>query len=1023
MKKETLNMVWITTMLASGFLSAQAEAIQDNGEYLLYNTYYARVLGGNEANDGPALSTFLTNDSLNYVFVAEPSTLTEGYYRLRHKQTGKYLQASNATGNTWSIWFAGSLNATYNSFDWKLTEGIEGSIVSNRGEKNNGSNKCYVGADTGKESQTYINVYYDKAGGETSTWQIVPASQGLNAGRLNLYVDALQESIQRGEDVYSNTAYGSEDDKYDLAVALYNARSAVEMASLEQIDSMLCARDALDAAITNAMEGKYKIWISGSSFAMGETYSIAIQQLLVQEGESTYVDFIVRNKLGKGAVIRMSRQKMIIGDTELALRNDGNAHNYQWNFTANQVEVLEDDAPLGTATVQTVPVYTSAGKSAEWSVMGSDALLSYCPEIITSDTERTALMAVNLPSTLQVGANTDYHIAGTTPLTDSNINLTDDSAWLIVDNVRPSDFISKYLSNVTIKGRTAKNGTNCRVGIYLQGCVVIPHAITYKPFVGYSEPGLEGDTYTFRTGKADMTAAANNIRGFVLKRGYMACLATKEDGSGYSRVYVADHEDKVIEELPDLLDKRVSFIYVRPWNYVSKKGWCNTSSQSSLNTEAKLVGATWFYTWSADKSTQTDMEYVPMKAHLYWPSTSALNQLNSTALLTFNEPEHSEQHTSSTCSCGGTISEWTACTKMPDYLSSGMRIGSPSPTDASWLKTFIGHCNDMAYRCDFVAFHAYWGTNEASNADSWKSQLQTIYNNTKRPIWLTEWNNGASWTTESWPTSYGDKLTQQYNKIKEILNVLDNLDCVERYAIYNWDSYYRAMITWDSDKSSWWVTPAGQVYRDDHPTFAYKESVQFVPTGWFPSWKTTQTFAAEFDSANDAFVATVEDTNTDFTGTLVYQYKDEEGNWCDLIEETDRSDYDTSSRTHSFPLSEIENLSEITQGKSTLTMRASFTSLNGKSNVSPEITVTLPKALSPYDVNADGEVDVTDITCVAAMILYGDTTTRGDVNGDGVISVADITAIAEQLLRPENSIKISNKEADGEKGGEAAARR
>jgi Ca2+-binding EF-hand superfamily protein len=170
-------------------------------------------------------------------------------------------------------------------------------------------------------------------------------------------------------------------------------------------------------------------------------------------------------------------------------------------------------------------------------------------------------------------------------------------------------------------------------------------------------------------------------------------------------------------------------------------------------------------------------------------------------------------------------------------------------------------------------------------------------------------------------------------------------------------------------------------------------------------------------------VATVEDTNTDFTGTLVYQYKDEEGNWCDLIEETDRSDYDTSSRTHSFPLSEIENLSEITQGKSTLTMRASFTSLNGKSNVSPEITVTLPKALSPYDVNADGEVDVTDITCVAAMILYGDTTTRGDVNGDGVISVADITAIAEQLLRPENSIKISNKEADGEKGGEAAARR
>jgi hypothetical protein len=1023
MKKTSLQTLFLTALFSLDFVSVQGEAIQDNGEYFFYNTYYNRVLGGNADNDGPALSTFLTNDSLNYVFVAEPSDLTAGYYRLRHKQTGKYLQASNATGNTWSIWFAGSLNKTYNSYDWKLTEGIDGSIVSNRGEKNNGSNKCFVGVDEGKESQTYINVYYDKADNEKSEWQIVPASQGLDAGRLRLYVDALQESIQRGEGVYDNAAYGSEEDKYELAVALYNARSAVEMANLTQTDSMLCARDALDAAITNTMEGKYNIWISGSSFAMGDTYALAIRQLLIQDTENTYVDFIVRNKTGKGAVVRMSRRKMIIGDREFALKNDSNAHDYRWNFTANQVEVLEDDAPLGSASVQTVPVYTSVGTAAEWSVMGAGALLSYCPEIITSDTERTALMAVNLPNTLEIGADTDYHIAATTPLTNSKVNLTDDSSWLIVDNVRPSDFISNYLSSVTIKGKAARNGTNCRVGIYLQGCVVIPHAITYKPFTGYSEPELKGDTYTFRTGKGDVSKAANNIRGFVLKRGYMVCLATQEDGSGYSRVYVADHEDKVIDQLPDLLDKRVSFIYVRPWNYVSKKGWCNTSGQSSLNTEGKLVGATWYYTWSADKSTQSDMEYVPMKPHLYWPSTSALTQLNSTALLTFNEPEHSEQHTSSTCSCGGTISEWTACTKMPDFQASGMRIGSPAPTDASWLKTFIGHCNDMAYRCDFVALHAYWGTNEAANADSWKSQLQSVYNNTKRPIWLTEWNNGASWTTESWPSSYGDKLTQQYNKIKEILNVLDNLDCVERYAIYNWDSYYRAMITWDSDKSNWWVTPAGQVYRDDHPTFAYKESVQFVPTGWFPSWKTTQTFTAKFDSGSDAFVATVEDTNTDFTGSLVYQYLDKEGNWQDLLEETDRSDYDTSSRTHSFPLSSIEGFSEITENKSSLTMRASFTSLNGKSNVTSSVSVALPKAASPYDINTDGKVSVADITCIAEMILNGTSPSRADVNGDGVVSVADITTIAEKILNPdEKSIKISSEEADVFLGGDAAVR-
>ena len=64
----------------------------------------------------------------------------------------------------------------------------------------------------------------------------------------------------------------------------------------------------------------------------------------------------------------------------------------------------------------------------------------------------------------------------------------------------------------------------------------------------------------------------------------------------------------------------------------------------------------------------------------------------------------------------------------------------------------------MAYRCDFVVIHAYWGTNEAANAQAWYNRLKAIYDATKRPIWITEWNNGASWTTESWPSNYGDRL-------------------------------------------------------------------------------------------------------------------------------------------------------------------------------------------------------------------------------------------------------------------------
>ena len=56
-------------------------SIRDGGEYHLYNVYYGKVLGGNAENDSPMLSTYGTNaDKDSYVFVAEASTLHQGYY-------------------------------------------------------------------------------------------------------------------------------------------------------------------------------------------------------------------------------------------------------------------------------------------------------------------------------------------------------------------------------------------------------------------------------------------------------------------------------------------------------------------------------------------------------------------------------------------------------------------------------------------------------------------------------------------------------------------------------------------------------------------------------------------------------------------------------------------------------------------------------------------------------------------------------------------------------------------------------
>ena len=977
MKKMIKRNVIAVLAALLGFVQIYAQdaidnSIRDGGEYHLYNVYYGKVLGGNAENDSPMLSTYGTNaDKDSYVFVAEASTLHQGYYWLRQKSSGKYLQASNAEGNTWSVWFAGSLNKAYNSYEWGLTGGVAGEIISNRGEVINADGNVWLGPDAGKESLTYVNVWYDKPKGERTVWQIVDARFPLNDARLKLYTDALDDAIVQGEAIFDNPAFGSADEKGELAAALYNARSARNEASIETIETMEIAREALIAAVRNAQEGNYEIWVSGSSFSTGEAFTIAMNGLKTSAEEGAEVMMIVRNSKKTGALITLSDKGGKIGDVEFAVdaASESELHDFHFAFDGQNVTVYVDGEKVATAPQTSVATMTSVGQGAEWTVIGTNALLAYRPEIISttkalapSEKNVNSYDKAELHALKLVGQNialdspVDYHVNASSAMTDSKIDISDEDAWVIFDNVRPSDVISKYLPNMTINGKAATNNGNCRVVIYLHGAVVVPHTSAYKPFYGYGGQMYSGEEYVFGIGNNTVGDAANEIQSFVLKRGYMVTLATNSDGSGYSRVYVADHQDKRVDVLPDLLKHRVSYINVRRWHYVSKKGWCSTESTGANNTVGKLLGTTWYYTWSADRSTQTDMEYVPIKQHIYWPSWDQINgHTNSTAVLGLNEPDHTEQHNN--CDCKGYIDPWKATTFMPEYQASGLRIGSPAPTDAGWLKQFIGHCDDMAYRCDFVAFHAYWGTNEAPNAESWRSQLKSIYDNTKRPIWITEWNNGASWTTEGWPESYGDKLSKQRDAIRNILKVLDENDFIERYSIYNWDSYYRAMVSWDSDKNNWWVTPAGEVYRDNKPSHAYKEKMQFVPRGWFPGMATDNEFSFTLKAAGKKFTSVVTNKNGDFTAEELYEYQTADGEFLPFLKFTERSKLDSKSkRTTVFS---CDDCAPEAFAADSLTLRMKITTLAGGVTYTEPVKVAIPAFLRNHytgiaDVSADG---------------------------------------------------------------------
>lgn len=546
----------------------------------------------------------------------------------------------------------------------------------------------------------------------------------------------------------------------------------------------------------------------------------------------------------------------------------------------------------------------------------------------------------------------DIHItSNSTPITGAatKVNLGSFATWLIFDNIMPSDVINDYLANITINGQAAEVGTNCRVAIYLNGAAVIPTRVrsNLNPLETYTDKNCEGSRVNYAVGNKSTLGSRNNtIRSFILHRGYMLTVASGQGGEGYSRVYVADHSDLVINDLPQALDQRISSIFVREWQYVSKKGWCSTTGQGANETEARKMRATWFYTWSADRKSTANLEYIPIRQHIYWPSMSTIKSYTtSSANLSFNEPDHSEQHDN--CDCGGVISAWKACTKTPDFQQTGARIGSPAPTDAGWLSEYAGHVNDMAYRCDFVAFHAYWGTNEAADAQAWYNKLKNIYKSTGRPIWITEWNNGASWTTESWPSNWSDKLEKNRKAIQEIVEMLDTASFVERYAVYNWDTNYRAMINWDDG----YVQPAGQVYRDNRSTFAYNAAVQKVPNWWAPAAKTPSLRMLQNDNGTINF--TIINPNTDLTASIVIEHMGEEGIWTPLVEVKERYKYDDETIN-------VKNVKSEGMNFDTDRFRVTVTTLLGKTISSGNSDLSL---LKNPDINATSKSSVEGWTC------------------------------------------------------------
>jgi len=406
----------------------------------------------------------------------------------------------------------------------------------------------------------------------------------------------------------------------------------------------------------------------------------------------------------------------------------------------------------------------------------------------------------------------------TTPLANCTINLNSVDAWLFLSNVKPSVTTSTYLSQVKVNGAGAVAGSNCRVVQYGQnGTVVITQSSSFQPLTVFTGAEFTGTATTYSQWTYYTGSAYSNISSFKLKRGYMAVLAQSANGASYSQCYIAQDGDLEVGVLPATLSQQVQFIYVTPWRWTSKKGIAGNPPYSDLN-----VG--WWYDWNIDQNSSSDLEYVAIRQSRYWPGLGQNWQsLGVNTVLGYNEPDSSS---------GANLAVTDALWSWPDLLTTGLRVGSPACTDggvSSWLLPFISDLstspanedNAAGMRVDFVVQH-YYQAADPSNPSACASQmynfLLNIWNNTHKPIWITEWNNGANWTDNN-PYAV-PTYAQQQADIAAMTQMLESTPFVERYALYNWVEDGRSLVN-----SSGAVTLAGTTYSNLVSNLAYSQAM------------------------------------------------------------------------------------------------------------------------------------------------------------------------------------------------------
>lgn len=502
---------------------------------------------------------------------------------------------------------------------------------------------------------------------------------------------------------------------------------------------------------------------------------------------------------------------------------------------------------------------------------------------VTTYTKNSVTTVETCTGNVTLSTAVDYVITGTSNALTGSINITNQKAVVLFQNIKPATVIGSYLSKIKINGTTAQNGTNCRVAIYRHGAIVLPYSNNTQPLTVYDALNLSGASksdFNVHTAYRALGTWDNAIYSFTLKRGYMVTMANHIDGTGYSHCFIANDADITVN-LPATMRGSVSFLRIFPWQWPSKKGYAGKD-----DTPMNLMNVTWFYQWNAENYNYSNYDYVPQRHHetgstysgtatWAWPSWGTIDALNNcTHVLGQNEPDNTSGNETYM-----TVDQMIELHKY--FLYSGLRIGTFATTNpnATWVKNYVDACKARNMRVDFVATHYYKGGQSPS---SFISDLKALYTATGLPVWVTEWNNGANWTSESgftlsdgWYTwGSGDDYAKNGQWLVECLEKADENEWIERLAIYN-DVEQKRYVHWITD--SHWTTTAGGKYGAYQSKLAYDPSNE-VFMSWVYSSPTGVSGGLTYDSK---VRLSWQNPNTDCTKTVKVQRKN--GNrWTDV---------------------------------------------------------------------------------------------------------------------------------------------